>query len=71
MDLLESYKRGAVPFSAPAAILKSWFTRFDEKYLLSQTFYWPYPEELIDIGISSTGYEERDLWKKGEEPELE
>jgi uncharacterized protein YbgA (DUF1722 family)/uncharacterized protein YbbK (DUF523 family) len=71
MDLIESYKRGVVPFSAPAAILKSWFIRFDEKYLLSQTFYWPYPEELIDIGISSTGYEERDLWKKGEEPEFE
>jgi uncharacterized protein YbgA (DUF1722 family)/uncharacterized protein YbbK (DUF523 family) len=70
MDILEKYRRGLVPFMAVSMLLKSWFIRFNEEYLLSQTFFWPYPEELIDIGISSTGYEERDLWKSREEPEF-
>jgi uncharacterized protein YbgA (DUF1722 family)/uncharacterized protein YbbK (DUF523 family) len=67
MKALEGYKLGRIPFSVPSAFLVSWFTRFQEEYLLKQSFYEPYPRELADIGVESIAYDERDLWGKEEE----
>jgi hypothetical protein len=47
--------------------LVSWFTRFQEEYLLKQSFYEPYPTELADIGVESIAYDERDFWEKADE----
>lgn len=46
METLDKYHTGIIPFSVLTAILKSWFVRFKEEYLLSQTFYNPYPDKL-------------------------
>jgi uncharacterized protein YbgA (DUF1722 family)/uncharacterized protein YbbK (DUF523 family) len=46
LELLESYRRGAVPLSAPQAVLASWAARFDVPYLAAQSFLEPYPTEL-------------------------
>ncbi|MBN1682113.1 DUF1722 domain-containing protein [Candidatus Bathyarchaeota archaeon] len=64
MDVIEDYKIGKIPFSAVSTLLRGWFTRFQEEYLLKQTFFEPYPPELADIGIESFAYDERDLWKQ-------
>ena len=67
MKALEGYKLGRLPFSVPSSLLVSWFTRFQEDYLLRQSFYEPYPTELADIGVESIGYDERDFWEKADE----
>ncbi len=67
MKAIDGYRLGRLPFSVPSSLLVSWFTRFQEEYLLKQSFYEPYPLELADIGIQSIAYDERDLWGKVEE----
>jgi uncharacterized protein YbgA (DUF1722 family)/uncharacterized protein YbbK (DUF523 family) len=53
MEQLDNYRAGKVPFSVPAAILNSWFVRFKEEYLLNQTFYNPYPNQLANLETTS------------------
>lgn len=55
LDLLESYRTGRLPLSAPVSIVRSWIVRFDEQYLARQYFFRPYPEELQDISDSGKG----------------
>ncbi len=39
------------------SILRAWIIRFDEEYLLPQTFFDPYPEALMSISDSGKGRE--------------
>ena len=55
LDLLESYKNGKTPLSANLAVLKAWIIKFEENYLINQSFFAPYPEELIEISDSGIG----------------
>ena len=55
LDLLESYRQGKQPLSALNAVIASWIERTDEQYLRYQTFFRPYPDELIDITSSGQG----------------
>src|SRR6056297_3131750 len=55
IDTMDHYRINRVPLSVCNAILKSWIIRFDEKYLGSQTFFEPYPEQLIEITDSGKG----------------
>ena len=55
LELLTTYHAGRIPLSACLSVLKAWIERFDEPYLRCQTFFRPYPEELIDITDSGKG----------------
>ena len=55
LDSLERYRAERVPLSVPINILKSWIVRFDETYLVQQTFFNPYPEELVTVLDSGKG----------------
>ena len=55
LDLIQKYKEKKSPLSSILAILKSWALRFDEKYLLRQTYFEPYPEALVEISDSGKG----------------
>lgn len=55
LELMESYQSGRLPLSACQSILQSWIERFDQAYLRSQSFFQPYPPELIDITDSGKG----------------
>ncbi len=55
LDLMESYRDKKTPLSAPAAVIKSWIERFDEPYLRTQTFFDPYPQDLVSISDSGKG----------------
>ena len=46
LELLDSYKNGN-PISSSLSLLKSWIIKFDQPYLMQQTFFNPYPEELM------------------------
>ncbi len=58
LDDLDQYRAGKVPLSAPVSVINAWIARFDQEYLASQTFFAPYPVELVEITDSGKG---RDL----------
>ena len=55
LDALEEYREGKIPLSVPNTLLKSWIVRFEEPYLMQQSFFEPYPLELVEISDSGKG----------------
>ncbi len=55
---LEKYRAGKIPLSATIAIVNAWLARFGSDYLKQQTYFEPYPEDLVEITDSGKG---RDL----------
>jgi uncharacterized protein YbgA (DUF1722 family)/uncharacterized protein YbbK (DUF523 family) len=49
LDSLRKYDEGSIPMMVNLNILKSWIIRFKLDYLAKQTFFEPYPEELLQI----------------------
>jgi uncharacterized protein YbgA (DUF1722 family)/uncharacterized protein YbbK (DUF523 family) len=49
LDNLQKYREGRVPLLVNLNILKSWIIRFGEDYLDKQTFFEPYPEDLMQV----------------------
>lgn len=49
LDSLEKYRQGRFPLLVNQNLLKSWIIRFNNEYLMDQTFFEPYPEELMEI----------------------
>lgn len=64
LDLLEKYREGRAPLIAPIDIMRSWIIRFEEDYLQRQTFFQPYPEELLDVDSIVEACGARDYWKE-------
>jgi uncharacterized protein YbgA (DUF1722 family)/uncharacterized protein YbbK (DUF523 family) len=62
LEILENYRAGRVPLSVASHVLGSWMVRFNEEYLTQQTFFHPYPQELMDIE-SVNACAARDFWK--------
>ena len=54
-ELLQKYANKKEPFSSVATILKSHAIRFEDSEILSQTFFAPYPEILLEISDSGKG----------------
>ena len=67
------FVKALLPFIEPmtvcpeADILRSWVVRFNESYLGRQTFFNPYPEELMDVDSIVEACGGRDYWKDEEE----
>ncbi len=49
LNSLEKYRQGRIPLLVIQNLLKSWIIRFDNDYLHDQTFFAPYPEDLMEI----------------------
>jgi len=60
LDSLRQYRLRRVPLSVPVAVMRSWIARFGEEYLATQTFFSPFPEELVEVTDSGKG---RELWR--------
>ncbi|WP_281537433.1 DUF523 and DUF1722 domain-containing protein [Romboutsia timonensis] len=54
-ELIESYENQRIPFSTLEVVIKMYATRFKDKDILNQTFFYPYPENLINITDSGKG----------------
>jgi uncharacterized protein YbgA (DUF1722 family)/uncharacterized protein YbbK (DUF523 family) len=48
LETLELYREGRVPFTSALRLAKAWAVRFQNEYLLSQTFFDPYPIDLME-----------------------
>ncbi|HDP99980.1 MAG TPA: DUF1722 domain-containing protein [bacterium] len=55
LDALEQYRSGTVPLSVPTNLIKSWIIRFDQQYLMQQSFFEPFPGKLVEITDSGKG----------------
>lgn len=53
--LIESYENQRITFSTLEVVIKMYETRFKDKDILNQTFFYPYPENLINITDSGKG----------------
>lgn len=62
LDSLKNFRKGYVGLSTPISIMKSWIIRFDQSYLKKQTYFSPYPDELMEVeNINFCAA--RDFWK--------
>ena len=52
LDSFEKYKIGKLTLNTPMVLIKSYIVRFNISYLLEQTYFNPYPEELISLEYS-------------------
>jgi uncharacterized protein YbgA (DUF1722 family)/uncharacterized protein YbbK (DUF523 family) len=55
LESIEKYRSGKLPLSTPLNIIRSYVIRFDIEYLKSQSFFQPYPEELLEVRDSGKG----------------
>ncbi len=55
LELLEKYRNDKIPISAVLSVARAWIIKFEEKYLTQQSFFEPYPEDLVEITDSGKG----------------
>lgn len=55
LGLLEDFRRERIPLSALIAVAGSWIVKYGEEYLAAQTYFHPYPRELMEPGDSGKG----------------
>ncbi|MCX7765277.1 MAG: DUF523 and DUF1722 domain-containing protein [Candidatus Sumerlaeia bacterium] len=54
-DLLNQYRANKIPLIVPLNVVKSWIIRFGNDYLSQQTYFQPYPVELMTLADSGKG----------------
>ncbi len=55
LDSLEMFRIGKVPLSVPIHLIKSYIIKYDTEYLKIQTYFEPYPFDLVEITDSGKG----------------
>jgi uncharacterized protein YbgA (DUF1722 family) len=55
LDALQDFREERTPLSVPVGIMKSYMVRFEEPYLMQQTFFNPYPDSLVSVTDSGKG----------------
>ena len=63
LDVLAKYRAGKFPLSTPLSMLKAWIIRFNQEYLMQQTFFEPYPESFMEPLNGGALNKEKDYWK--------
>ena len=62
LDLVDRYRNGMVSLASVTNVLKSWGLRFNQDFILSQSYFEPYPSELQHVG-NIDACKVRDFWK--------
>lgn len=63
LDELEKYRAGWIPLFVINELIKSWIIRSDEVYLKHQSYFDPYPPELMNFDIKEA-WRGRSYWEK-------
>lgn len=53
LDMLEKYKKDKIHSTVPINLLQTYAIKYDQTYLLEQTIWSTYPQELLDISDSA------------------
>jgi uncharacterized protein YbgA (DUF1722 family)/uncharacterized protein YbbK (DUF523 family) len=61
LDELEKFRSGWIPLFVIQNLLNSWIVRFNEDYLGTQSYFNPYPEELMNFDLKDT-WRGRSYW---------
>lgn len=61
-DWVEKYREGKASLCPAINTIWSWIIRFENDYLMNQTFFDPYPDDLMEIDSIESHLRE-DLWK--------
>jgi len=61
-DWIQKYREGKTSLCPAINTIRSWIVRFEDQYLMNQTFFKPYPEELMEIDPVNS-HLRNDLWK--------
>lgn len=64
LNTLQKYRTGNIPLSTCLSVLKAWVIRFREEYLMHQTFFEPFPDELTEKDTSEAESNGKDYWKE-------
>jgi len=65
LDELEKYRAGWIPLFMIIELIKSWMIRVDKPYLQEQSYFNPYPKELMNFDIKDT-WRGRSYWNSPE-----
>jgi len=57
LNLLGTYREGRLPLIALLTLIKSWALRYDISYILEQTMFQPFPEDLVSMRDSGKSVE--------------
>jgi uncharacterized protein YbgA (DUF1722 family)/uncharacterized protein YbbK (DUF523 family) len=61
LDLVDRYRDGQLPLSAVLTVIWGWIVRFEVEYLSDQTYFAPYPQDLIRPRDSAKRDQLRDM----------
>jgi uncharacterized protein YbgA (DUF1722 family)/uncharacterized protein YbbK (DUF523 family) len=61
-DWIDKYREGKTSICPAINTIRSWIVRFEDQYLLQQTFFEPYPEDLLEVDPIESHLRD-DLWK--------
>ncbi len=61
-DWVQKYREGKASLCPAINTIRLWIVRFENDYLMNQTFFEPYPEDLMEINPIESHLRE-DLWK--------
>ena len=61
-DWIQKYREGKTSLCPAINTIRSWIVRFEDQYLMNQTFFEPYPEGLMEVDPVNSHLRE-DLWK--------
>lgn len=61
-DWIQKYREGKTSLCPAINTIRSWIVRFEDQYLMHQTFFEPYPEGLMEIDPVNS-HLRQDLWK--------
>ena len=61
-DWIQKYREGKASLCPAINTIRSWIVRFDNQYLMHQTFFEPYPEDLLEVDPVES-HKREDLWK--------
>ncbi len=61
-DWIQKYREGKTSLCPAINTIRSWIVRFEDQYLMNQTFFKPYPEGLMEIDPVNS-HLRNDLWK--------
>lgn len=61
-DLIQKYRDGKTSLCPAINTIRAWAVRFEDQYLMNQTFFEPFPEGLLEVDSVNSHLRE-DLWK--------